>query len=207
MAGIPRLNADLSITVSGENDDDVIDIIPACMLVRGGIGYFFERIVGLHYERAGYSVEYRSHLGYLDEGVDLIAHNEMQRRFIQCKFTLKSMPTAKVELLLVKASKFVAQNLGPAQNHFDLVIPFESVAFPLPKIGKNGKSKPTNSARLAFQRYNATQSRVRLHIVEIPIEIPELPLVSARTSSVSTDRTGEISPLPNVRPLRVRVDP
>jgi hypothetical protein len=171
MAGIPRLNPDLSITVTAE-DGQIVHAIPSSALTQGGIGYLYERLVGLHYERIGYAVEYRSHLGYLDAGVDLIARNESQCRFIQCKFTLQSMSRAKVEALLFAASTFVRRNLTPLANHFDLVVPSEAIAFPSRRSRKNAKPL-TNTAREAFLRYNATQHQIRLGIVEVPMEVPE----------------------------------
>lgn len=170
--GIPRLNSDMSVTIYGAGNE-VIETLPAVMFTNGGIGYFYERVVGLNYERAGYAVEYRYRLGFLDRGVDLIARKPSEHRFVQCKFTLKSMPVAKVERLLAAASTFVAENLCQGQNHFDLVVPFEEVAFPVRKSRSRAKEKQVNAAKLAFQRYNTTQPWVRLHIVEIPVDVPE----------------------------------
>lgn len=171
MAGVPKLNPDLSITVTAE-DGQIVHTIHPRALTRGGIGFLYERLVGLHYERSGYVVEYRSHLGYFDAGVDLIARDERRCRFIQCKFTLKSMSRAKVETLLFAASKFVRSNLEPRKNHFDLVVPSEEIAFPRRQRRKNASSLP-NAAREAFLKYNATQHQVQLSIVEVPMELPE----------------------------------
>lgn len=163
MKGVPQLNSDMSVTVTA-NDGSIIHVIPSSALARGGIGYLYERIVGLHYERIGYSVEYRCHLGFMDRGVDLVAKNETECHFIQCKFTLKSMSRAKVESLLFAASAFVQKNLEPISNHFDLVVPSKETAFP----------ERRQTAQRAFFRYNTTQRQVRLNIVEVPIEVPEL---------------------------------
>ena len=169
--GVPRLNPDLSVSVATE-DGQIVHTIPSLALTCGGIGYLYERLVGLHYEQRGYVVEYRSHLGYLDAGVDLIARNDSQCRFVQCKFTLKSMSRAKVEKLLFSASAFVKNNLGPHENHFDLVVLSEAIAFPIRQSKKKG-SPAMNPARNAFFSYNATQHQVRLNIVEVPMGIPE----------------------------------
>lgn len=171
MAGIPRLNSDLSVSVTAENGT-IVHTIPSSALIQGGIGYLYERLVGLHYERIGYAVEYRSHLGYLDAGVDLIARNESQCRFIQCKFTLRSMSPAKVEALLFAASTFVRASLTPLANYFDLVVPSEAIAFPTRRSRKNVKPL-ANTAREIFLRHNATQKKIRLGIVEVPMEVPE----------------------------------
>lgn len=171
MAGVPRLNPDLSTTVTAE-DGRVVHTIPPAALTQGGIGILYERLVGLHYEKNGYNVEYRSRLGYLDAGVDLIARNENECRFIQCKFRLQSMSRSTVESLLFAASRFVKNNLTPYENHFDLVVPFEAKAFPNRWNTKKTSLIP-NPARKAFLRYNTTQQKIRLHIVEIPLETPE----------------------------------
>lgn len=179
MAGVPRLNSDLSVTVTNM-DMQVVHIIPPYALTRGGIGFLYERLVGLHYEAKGYNVEYRNRLGYFDAGVDLIANKEKERRFIQCKFRTKSISQSEVERLLLAASTFVKNNLAPRGNHFDLAIPFEFMAFPLPRSTK--KSRPTsNLARSAFLKYNAIQSQIQLHIVEIPMEIPDMLTVNLPT--------------------------
>lgn len=158
MAGVPRLNSDMSVTVTAENGS-VAHVLPAEALAGGGIGYFYERLVGLHYERAGYRVEYRSHLAFLDKGVDLVASSASERRFIQCKFTRRSIGVAKVERLLYGASTFVRDNLGLGKHHFDLVVPSRAIAFP-----------EGCRAERAFTRYNASQHHVRLNIVEVPME-------------------------------------
>lgn len=150
----------------------IVHTIPSHALTRGGIGYLYERLVGLHYEQIGYAVEYRSHLGYLDAGVDLIARTDNQCRFVQCKFTLQSMSRAKVEKMLFAASAFVKNNLGPHENHFDLAVHSEAIAFPI-RQSKRKNGPNVNPARNAFLGYNATQHQVRLNIVEIPMEIPE----------------------------------
>lgn len=163
MQGTPELNPDMSLSIR-DRDGVAIDTLPASMLTNGGMGNFYERVVGLHYERAGFTVEYRSHLGFLDRGVDLIARNPGEQRFIQCKFTLKAMPKARVEQLLFSASSFVKEHLSPGRNFFDLVVPFKDLAFPV----KGGENK----ANFAFYRHGLTQSLVHLNIVEVQIVLP-----------------------------------
>jgi len=170
MAGVPRLNPDLSVTVTAE-DGSIAHVIPSNVLTKSGIGYLYERLVGLHYQRIGYCVEYRCHLGFRDRGVDLVARNQTECRFIQCKFTLQAMGAAKVESLLFAASSFVSENLEALENHFDLVVPSKKAAFP------EGRRR----AEQAFLRYNATQHKVHLNLVEVPIEVPELLLGGANT--------------------------
>lgn len=165
MAGVPVVNADLSVDVLGPGGDRLHSIAPAA-LVGGGVGYLYERLVGLDYERQGYSVEYRSRLGYRDAGVDLIAKRANEIRFIQCKCVLHAISPMHVERILFAASEFVRSNLGPLENHFDLVVPFEGRAFPT--RSSRGR-RAENKARAAFLRYNGTQRRVRLHIREFPL--------------------------------------
>lgn len=172
MEGVPQLNSDMSVTVTA-HDGSIAHVIPSSALAQGGIGYLYERIVGLHYERIGYSVEYRCHLGFRDRGVDLVARNEMECRFIQCKFTLRSMSPSKVESLLFAASAFVQENLEQRKNHFDLAVPSKEAAFPARR----------QTAQRAFFRYNATQHQVQLNIVEVPIEVPELLLGEANENA------------------------
>lgn len=168
MAGVPRINTDLSISVL-DGTGSLVHLIPAEALASGGVGYLYERLVGLDYERRGYNVEYRSHLGYRDAGVDLIAVDSEEKRFVQCKFTLHSMGRGKIEELLYKASKFVKANLGHQKNHFDLVVPDEAAAFPHP--GHRNLAK--NIAKRVYLRYNETQNDIQLHIVEIPMPLPD----------------------------------
>ena len=166
MAGVPVVNADLSVEVLGPDGDRLHTIAPAA-LVGGGIGYLYERLVGLDYERQGYSVEYRSRLGYRDAGVDLVAKRANEARFIQCKCVLHAISPMNVERILFAASGFVRSNLGPVENHFDLVVPFEARAFP-PRSGRGrGRGRQAeNKARASFLGYNGTQGRVRMHIRE-----------------------------------------
>lgn len=164
--GRPVLNADLSVSVYA-SDESLICLIPAAAFVGGGMGYFFERIVCLHYQRLGYEVEERSCLGYQDRGVDLVANAPGERVFVQCKFTLQSIGPKKVEELLFAASRFVRDNLGDGANYFDLVVPSLGVAFPA-KRGRN-----MASARHAFLRHNYLQHDVQLRLLEVPIDVPD----------------------------------
>lgn len=164
--GRPVLNADLSVSVYGK-DGKLLCSIPAAALVGGGIGYLFERIVCLRYEELGYAVEERSCLGYVDRGVDLLANAPGERVFVQCKFTLQSMGPKKVEELLFAASSFVSENLCDGVNYFDLVVPSVALAFPV------GRGQRSSSARHAFVRHNRLQHKVKLRLIEVPMEMPE----------------------------------
>lgn len=162
MAGIPRINEDMSVTVVGSTGQ-AIHHLPAAALVGGGFGYVYERLVGLWYEAQGYRVEYRSHLGYLDGGVDLVADDPDNRHFVQCKLTFKPISPAKVEQLLHKASLLVSQNLLAKSCHFDLVVPSIAMAFPERAGGA------ANRAHQAFLHHNRVQRSVKLAVVEVPV--------------------------------------
>lgn len=181
--GRPVLNADLSVSVYA-GDESLICLIPPAAFVGGGMGYFFERIVCLHYEKLGYEVEERSCLGYQDRGVDLVANAPGERVFVQCRFTLQSMGSKKVEELLYSASVFVSENLSAGANYFDLVVPSLALAFP----AQRGTRKP--SARHAFVRHNVLQNKVKLRLMEVPIELPDEFDLSPATGPSVVDATG-----------------
>lgn len=170
-AGTPRVNADLSVDVLG-TDGQVIHAISPAALTGGGIGFVYERIVGLHYEALGYVVDYRSRLGYRDAGVDLVARRDAETRFVQCKCTLHRISPAAVEQLLYAASEFVLKNLAPGENRFDLVVPFVERTFPAPPPGARTLR---NKAKDVFLRYNRTQHQVVLDVVEVPFPMPMPP--------------------------------
>ncbi|AVS85859.1 hypothetical protein C8239_14785 [Paracidovorax avenae] len=166
--GRPSINADLSISVFAA-DGSQICLIPSRALVRGGIGYVFERFACLDYERRGYVVEQRSSLGYLDRGIDLVADAPGERIFVQCKFTLQSFGPKKIEQLLYAASSFIKHNLIDGTNYFDLVVPALEIAFP-----RNRRNGGRNAAYEAFLARNRLQRSVVLRVVEVPIELPDV---------------------------------
>jgi len=172
--GTPRINADLSVSVLNDIGTE-IHRIPPMGLTNGGIGYVYERLVCIHYKNNGYAVAHRASLGYLDRGVDLVAERPGEKIFVQCKFTLSSMSTQKVEQLLHAASQFVQANLSPQKNYFDLVIPSKALAFPSPRRSNKGIAKSLR----AFLLYNQTQHQVQLRINEVDIEVPYDLLIGA----------------------------
>lgn len=166
--GVPQINTDLSVSILNETGAE-IHRLPPTALTRGGIGYVYERLVCIHYINNGYAVAHRAPLGFLDQGVDLVAERPGERIFVQCKFTLKPMGPKKVEQLLYAASQFIKSNLSTESNYFDLVVPNQEVAFPSSRMRK----MRTPSALKIFQRYNQTQKQIKLRINEVPIEFPE----------------------------------
>lgn len=153
--GTPQLNSDLSVTVFG-SDGAVLERIPPADLVRGGYGYLYERLVGLHYLSTGYEVDFRGgRLGFRDRGVDLVAARPGELRFVQCKFKFQAISPVQVERLLYAASAFVAENQKAARHlYFDLVVPSVAHAFP-------ARRERENRALAAFLLYNKTQSAER----------------------------------------------
>lgn len=174
--GIPRINNDLSVSVLNEFGTEIHRLPPAA-LAKGGIGYVYERMVCVHYRKNGYEVSHRASLGFLDQGVDLVAERPGEKIFVQCKFTLSSMSPKKVETLLYAASRFIKANLSTERNFFDLVVPNKEMAFPSPK----NSSKRASSSLRAFQRYNQTQNLIKLRINEVPIDIPEEIVLQSKT--------------------------
>ena len=172
LSGTPCVHKDLSITIL-DPVGNTLHTIPPAALAGGGFGYVYERLVGIHYESQGFSVEYRSRLGYLDRGVDLVADRSDCRLFIQCKCSFVPFSPKKIEELLAKASLYVRENLVARRNSFLLVVPSIELAFPTPRP-KRGKSFTPNRARHAFLRYNAMQPDVRLELVEVSISVPGL---------------------------------
>ena len=185
LAGIPRIDKDLSITVVDSYGNTLHTISPAA-LAGGGFGYVYERLVGLQYESQGFCVEYRSRLGYHDRGVDLIADRSDCRIFVQCKCSFVPFSPGKIETLLAKASSFVKANLTEHSNQFVLVVPSLELAFPKRK-SKGGKSPAPNRAHHAFLKYNSLQSDVRLEVVEVPVSVPGLTHVADACLSIDTD--------------------
>jgi Holliday junction resolvase-like predicted endonuclease len=166
-AGHPRINPDLSVSVLDPLGNEV-HRLPPMALTKGGIGYVYERVVCIHYANMGYAVSHRASLGYLDQGIDMVAERPGEKVFIQCKYTSQAFSPKKIETLLYAASRFIADNLGPQMNQFDLVVPNESIAFPPRKPGRSARA-----ARDVFMRHNRTQSLIRLRITEVPIDIPD----------------------------------
>jgi hypothetical protein len=94
-----------------------------------------------------------------------------ERIFVQCKFSTRPFSVRKVEQTLHKASSFVKENLCSGSNYFDLVIPYQTYAFPEAPV-RRGR-RPVNLARSAFLRYNSLQSLVKLRIREVELSIPD----------------------------------
>lgn len=149
-----------------------IDSIPARQLGAPERGYVFERIAGLAYEARGYAVQYRMRLGFLDAGVDLLCEQGGELRFVQCKCTSGALSPARIERLLHAASNFVARHRGTGRKlYFDLAVPSRDRAFPT-RTTRRSRRAVSSSALASFERYNFTQSDVRLEVVEIPFDAP-----------------------------------
>ena len=132
------------------------------------MGYFFERIVCLHYSHLGFAVEERSCLGYNDRGIDLVADRAGERVFVQCKFTFAPISPKRIEEVLFAASAFVRANRCSGANYFDLVVPSLELAFP-PR-----RPRRRVTAQQAFLRHNDLQNAVKLRLVEVSVDLPDL---------------------------------
>jgi hypothetical protein len=158
----------LFITVSDSNGV-FLDKIHPRDLVGGGWGFVFERVVGQHYEDLGYKVEYRgARLGYLDQGIDLVATSPKEQRYIQCKFLLHGISPQEVHQILFKSSAYLLK-YAPKGSLFELVVPDISLAFPIVR-NRTGREQP-NMALKHFLAANKTQSQVRVTLSEIPMPV------------------------------------
>lgn len=171
MAGPVLIGDDSVVRVLGP-DGEVIDTFHSKDLSRGGWGAVYERCVGLHYEDLGYQVTYRgATLGYLDQGVDLVASRGQETRFIQCKFKRSSLGPTQVEWLLCKASTFVSREAKGRNQFFELVVPSINQAFPQRKAKRERSEIKPNSALLRLLSYNNTQSQVKIVVTEYPLPV------------------------------------
>lgn len=176
MVGTPRLNADMSISILDAGGAPV-DLLEPSELASGGYGFWYERVVGQFYEEQGYMVEYRMRLGFMDRGVDLIAGNAHELRFVQCKLKFQPLSPAGIEHLLYKASGLVAKHRKDGRRlFFDLVVPAVQAS-----ISSRGLQR--------FLRYNEVQRNVRLGVVEylpaLPGQLQDLGISMASSTGIS----------------------
>jgi len=136
-------------------------------------GYVYERHVGLHFEAAGYSVSYRgATLGFLDGGIDLIIEKGSFKQFIQCKYGVAHrLSKQRIEVLLYSASSFLAKEHLNEKLNFALAIPS------IPQMFISRKVKLAHGERLSFPladyflSKNQVQDKVRLAIIEVPMDV------------------------------------
>lgn len=168
MAGWLTVHYQNGITVRNEKSE-IIDLISVQDMGSSDWGFVYERWVGLELERQGWNVDYRGlTLGLSDNGIDLIAFREGRTRYLQCKFLHKSFGKQKIEQILYKASQYLhKRELNPG-DYFELVVPYINKAFP--PIRRN-KAYVENYLKRRFLGHNQTQSRIRLGITEISMDI------------------------------------
>ncbi|NRF85919.1 restriction endonuclease [Burkholderia gladioli] len=174
MAGIPSVTPEHAVEVFNASGQ-LIDMIGADELTHSDFGAVYERLVGLHFEAAGYLVEYRgATLGFYDQGVDLVARKGSEARFIQCKSNTRSLSRQQVEWILYKASEYIDKHTHGPDQFFELVIPSMTRVFPT-KPGKQSGKVKSNLSKRQFLLHNQRQKRVRLVITEIPFTCFEPP--------------------------------
>ena len=134
-------------------------------------GYVYERHVGLHFESSGYSVSFRGmKLGMCDGGIDLIIEKGFFKQFIQCKYGVsRRLGKQDIEVLLYKASSFLSKQNQCEKLNFALVIPSISQIFASRKMKGIHRDKLIFPLAEYFLSKNQAQNKVRLTIVEVPM--------------------------------------
>lgn len=115
-------------------------------------GMIYERVVGLSYEKLGYSVEYNGiENGVFDRGIDLICRKKDQTTcYVQCKSGQKIIGKQAIETILYKGGNFIATT-EDNKCRFVLVIENEKVI--------------TERNRQRFLNWNKLQSKVKLEVI------------------------------------------
>jgi predicted helicase len=153
-------------------------ILPYSQLVDTDWGYVYEKFVGQEFEARGYRVTYHSmEKGLLDGGVDLIAENDTELNFLQCKFQKQKITKSRIEWILYKASP----TLHREYNRLGRKLTFTLV---VNDIDQNFSKKKPKGMRLNFSDikkvkypwmqyfldHNHIQNKVKLEVMEIRME-------------------------------------
>lgn len=148
----------------------VIDQITPDLMMFSDWGMVYERWVGLELEKEGWQVEYRGlSLGFVDQGVDLIACQGSRTRYIQCKFYAQPIGKQQIEQILYKGSSFLSKQRLARHDVFELVVPSIDTAFPLKR--RRNKPPQQNWQKTRFLSHNQTQNQIRLAITEIAMDL------------------------------------
>lgn len=147
----PKRNAATSEIILLTDDCSILKSYGISELLPFLKGMLYERMVGIHYEKNGYDVEYCGlNKGVLDQGIDLICRKyEELTCYIQCKSGEKTIGKQGIETILYKGGNFIAKN----ENHkcrFILAIETEKLV--------------STVNRRRFMQWNQIQSKVRLEI-------------------------------------------
>ncbi|MEN5286254.1 hypothetical protein ABE494_09970 [Stenotrophomonas lactitubi] len=154
-------------------DGEPVHSFPYASLSPSHWGYVYERHVGLEFEGQGYSVTYRGlQFGFVDSGVDLVLERGDEIIYVQCKYTFgKRISANEVRWILHKADAYLARQYQGRRLHFHLVVPDLERCFSSVKLRLNGTLKKHSTARY-FEEHNNLQNRVRLKVVEVPMQRP-----------------------------------
>lgn len=118
-------------------------------------GSLYEKYCGQKFAADGYEVDYRGlTAGFNDGGIDLILRKDDNTIFVQCKHTFKSsLSRNTIEKILYKAGNYISRHMPENRAFLWLVVP--------------------EADRIKWQRFflrhNATQNRVKLELIEIPM--------------------------------------
>lgn len=146
----------------------VYDSVKYSELSDSDWGYVYERHVAQIFNEQGYTTHSRSHLGYRDNGMDIIVENSEITAHIQCKYLTKGkLSMNKVEWILYKASRYLEGIYDGKKLNFWLVVTSIPEAFSSKKSKNGSKSYP---AAEYFLSKNQLQNKVRLEIHEIPMQ-------------------------------------
>lgn len=135
-------------------------------------GQIYEKYVGQILEGQGYKIFYQGlEKGFLDQGIDLIAENETDIIYVQCKYLKIHLTKSRIEWILYKASKELlkAYENNTKKIIFMLVVNNidENFSKRIPKGYKNTISNNKYPLLEYFLSHNNTQNKVRLECIEI----------------------------------------
>jgi hypothetical protein len=169
LAGHLAVHYETGVTVLDEKGG-AIDLICVRDMGSSDWGFVYERWVGLELERQGWEVDYRGlTLGLLDNGIDLVAFREGKTRYLQCKFIHTPFGRQMIERVLYNGSQYLHKRELCRGDLYELVVPYIDKAFPA--IQKKGRAPVENVQKRRFLGHNQSQSRIRLVVTEIPMDI------------------------------------
>lgn len=134
-------------------------------------GFIYEKYVGQTLEAEQYVVFYEGlSKGFLDRGVDIIAENEKEKLFIQCKFKKGRISKNDLEWILYKASKILLEEYSKSSKKISFVLVINNTQANFAKrISKNDciYKKIEYPLLQHFLNYNNKQDKVRVCVREI----------------------------------------
>lgn len=153
--------------------------IPYDALSARDWGYVYEKYAGQVLETEGYAVKYRGlTLGYFDKGIDLVAENDRQVLFIQCKYRKGILSKTTMDWILYKASHELDRQYQAYRKRisFMLMVNDKETNFsrtPPPdfRLRFTPMEKVTYPILQYFLDHNHTQHKVRLECRELRMDI------------------------------------